>query len=604
MKSSDNHRKIEENLSKTGRSFKPKADFEKWCRENPQAVNALKSHAEKSKTEKQTQFWSIIMKSKLTKLAAAAVIIAAVIFVYTTNFMTPAAYALQDTIDAYNTISSLHIKTSRMVGQETRTTDTWLELDMHGNINKARFNTPNCGEPVGPLTIVGGVGYGQAWLARHNLHIVGYGNPSCVLGFDVSQVEPKGLVERLSQQEMLGEIILDINEPAQKDKPILVTVTYPQGNLSENWKKVLYIDQATSLVKKIEKFEFIEGQFQLKKTTEFFDYNQQFDPVMFILDGEIPTDATVFDVTDVEAGLLQGDMTDQEAATEIVRQFFEAAIAKDFARAGQLYLAAPDFLVEQAFMGANLLEIISVGPAEPVTDPDSQAFLCSCKMFVEFQGQYYEISALMKTEQVGTEPEPRCWLMTGFLSMTINPPSGGVTVSKTGVDLDAVTYDNPEPGQFLKKWLILDPIWIEVRGDTLFPVEETQKDYFDTDQINVAQFEYAVTIDGKNYEWSLLESKYGTVDLTSVNENWYLVAYLYSQIDMPEERQATLGIGSDDSVKVWLNGELVHENWTVRGTAIDNDRVQVTFKKGINQIMLKVQNRGGPWGFCCRLLDE
>jgi hypothetical protein len=548
---------------------------------------------------------SIIMKSPITKLAAAAVIIIVMgIFLYTNNNIVPTAYALQDTIDAYTSIRSLHIKTSRMVGGENRTTDTWLEFDMHGNINKVRFNTPNCGEPVGSLTIVGGIGYGEAWLARHNLYIVGYNNPSCILGFDVSQIEPKGLVERFSQQEAQGELILDVNVPLQKDEPILVTVTYPQGSLSQNWKKVLYIDQATSLVKKIEKFEFTEGKFQLKQSTEFFDYNQEFDPAMFSLEGEIPADTLVFDVTNVEAGLLQGDMTDEEAATEIVRQFFEAAVAKDFTRAGQLFLAAPDFLVEQAFMGANLLEIISVGPAEPVTDPDSEAFLCSCKMLVEFEGQYYELGVAMKAEQISTEPEPRCWLMTGFISMSIGPASGDVTISKTGANLDAVTYDNPKRGEFMKKWLVLDPIWIEVRGDTLFPVEETQKDYFETEQINTAQFEPSVTLNGKNHKWSLLESKYGTIDCTSVNENWYLVTYLYSQIDMPEEKQWTLGIGSDDSVKVWLNGELVHENWVTRGVGIDNDRVPVTLQKGINQIMIKIQNRGGPWGFCCRLLDE
>ena len=77
MKSSGNHGKIEENLSKTGRSFKPKADFEKWCRENPQAINALKTLAEKDQT--QTQFWRTIMKRPIIKLAAAAVIITAVI---------------------------------------------------------------------------------------------------------------------------------------------------------------------------------------------------------------------------------------------------------------------------------------------------------------------------------------------------------------------------------------------------------------------------------------------------------------------------------------------------------------------------------------------
>ena len=57
--------------------------------------------------------------------------------------------------------------------------------------------------------------------------------------------------------------------------------------------------------------------------------------------------------------------------------------------------------------------------------------------------------------------------------------------------------------------------------------------------------------------------------------------------------------------KIWLNGELVHENWVSRGVTIDNDRVPVTFQKGMNQLILKIQNQGGgPWGFCCQMLEE
>ena len=82
------------------------------------------------------------------------------------------------------------------------------------------------------------------------------------------------------------------------------------------------------------------------------------------------------------------------------------------------------------------------------------------------------------------------------------------------------------------------------------------------------------------------------------------MTYAWAQIEMSEEKQAVLGIGSDDGVKIWLNGELVHQNWVTRGVIVDNDHIPVTFKKGMNQLVLKIQNQGGPWGFCCRLLDE
>ena len=72
---------------------------------------------------------------------------------------------------------------------------------------------------------------------------------------------------------------------------------------------------------------------------------------------------------------------------------------------------------------------------------------------------------------------------------------------------------------------------------------------------------------------------------------------------MDQERKALLGIGSDDGVKVWLNGELVHENWIDRGVKVDNDVVPVTFRKGHNQLVLKVQNDSLGWGYVCRLLE-
>ena len=36
----------------------------------------------------------------------------------------------------------------------------------------------------------------------------------------------------------------------------------------------------------------------------------------------------------------------------------------------------------------------------------------------------------------------------------------------------------------------------------------------------------------------------------------------------------------------------------------DHRRLQVTFRKGLNQLVFKIQNREGRWKFCCRLLEK
>jgi hypothetical protein len=547
--------------------------------------------------------WSFIMNSKITKFAAAAVILIAVGISFTLmEKTTTPAYAIEQTVEAYNSIRWLHISQSQSLFGGTRTREIWLGCDERGNVTKMRLEANNVGQPIGSLIIAGSADSYQAWLPQHNLRLIGFGNPSALIGYDVSELDPKLLIEKLLAQQERNEVIVDINEPLEKAEPIIVTVTYPEGSLSENWKKVYYIDQATKLVIKIDKFELKDQKFHHDKTLKLSGYNQPIDEMIFTLDGDVSDDARVIDLKDLELGLPQNDMTDEQIAVEVTTQFFEAVIDKDFYRAGQLYLGGPDFLVEQAFMGANVLKIISVGPAIPDPDPDSDAMICSCRALAELGGQYYEIDAWM-VRVIGGGEDMEPWLICGT-AISASPASGTITLSTDDADLSEVTYDGLEAGELMQKWLLLEPIPIEVRGDTLFPSEETQEDEFKADYIDVANFEPEVIIGEKDYPWSLLENDYGTIDLTSKYEDWSLITYAWAQIDMPEEKHGILGIGSDDSVKVWLNGELVHENWTSRGVGIDNDHVPVTFKKGINQLVIKVQNGGGSWGFCCRLLDE
>ncbi|MHC4655295.1 MAG: hypothetical protein ACYS91_09790 [Planctomycetota bacterium] len=182
--------------------------------------------------------------------------------------------------------------------------------------------------------------------------------------------------------------------------------------------------------------------------------------------------------------------------------------------------------------------------------------------------------------------------------------SGGVTISKGKTNLSAATYDGLKEGKFMRRWLFLGLIQIPWEGETYFPDNEHSNKFFDTESLNLEQFEPRVRLGEKDYQWDTLRSEYGVVDLTQVYDDWFVVAYAWAQINMAEETQGVLGIGSDDSVKVWLNGKLVHKNLVTRGVIPDNDRVPVTFKKGNNQLVLKILNTGGPWGFACRLLQS
>ena len=57
----------------------------------------------------------------------------------------------------------------------------------------------------------------------------------------------------------------------------------------------------------------------------------------------------------------------------------------------------------------------------------------------------------------------------------------------------------------------------------------------------------------------------------------------------------TMRAGSDDSIKIWLNGEVVHNKPVDRGAYDFLDTFKVDLKKGDNLLLVKVSERGGDW---------
>ena len=63
-------------------------------------------------------------------------------------------------------------------------------------------------------------------------------------------------------------------------------------------------------------------------------------------------------------------------------------------------------------------------------------------------------------------------------------------------------------------------------------------------------------------------------------------------LDSPEEQQTTMFVGSSDAVKVWLNGELVHQALVERGSGDYQDFYPVTLEQGKNVLLVALDNHG------------
>jgi hypothetical protein len=81
------------------------------------------------------------------------------------------------------------------------------------------------------------------------------------------------------------------------------------------------------------------------------------------------------------------------------------------------------------------------------------------------------------------------------------------------------------------------------------------------------------------------------------------VVYARRVFNLKEKSDLKIGLGSNDGVKMWINGKLVHSNIVAR-TAVPNDDVlTVPFKKGENVVLLKIDQLGGGWGFFFTIMD-
>ena len=73
------------------------------------------------------------------------------------------------------------------------------------------------------------------------------------------------------------------------------------------------------------------------------------------------------------------------------------------------------------------------------------------------------------------------------------------------------------------------------------------------------------------------------------------VAYGSIAFHSPRQQNTQLYVGSDDAVKVWLNGVLVHNNPVDRGASNYQDAFPVTLKQGKNILLVAVYEQAEEW---------
>ncbi|MBN2104901.1 tetratricopeptide repeat protein [bacterium] len=107
--------------------------------------------------------------------------------------------------------------------------------------------------------------------------------------------------------------------------------------------------------------------------------------------------------------------------------------------------------------------------------------------------------------------------------------------------------------------------------------------------------------------WKRLDDGYydGYIDLKNqfIKSEWS-VAYGVIHIESPEEKEVQFRTGSDEGIKIWLNGEEVWRLNRIQDAIIDDQITPVILQPGNNQVLIKICNRYRNWGFYFRVTDD
>jgi hypothetical protein len=105
--------------------------------------------------------------------------------------------------------------------------------------------------------------------------------------------------------------------------------------------------------------------------------------------------------------------------------------------------------------------------------------------------------------------------------------------------------------------------------------------------------------------WTLLDSPTTNVDLAAYyGDPTECVGYAFTNVYSPTAQTVNLWMGSDDGIKVWINGINVFTDDTYRACVDAQDKTTVKLNAGWNKVLVKISQNGGAWQFIFRVCDS
>ena len=341
--------------------------------EHPQSTQKpLDAHA--------TSAWRIVVRSNWTKLAAALCVAAILGAITFTLFQQTAgvAYALEQTLEANLGLRYIHIRVEP-AGEGFG--EAWAEFGEDGKLLRLRMIFPNTED--GAKEVVWQEGKAEIWFKTKG-HVLVLDEKKMLKHFPemLATFDPKAATRQLHEDRANGKVEIETRDPSGEGEPITLVVK----SKDSPDKEVIYrVNSQTKLVEKIERYRLAGDRRELVARLEYLEYNQEVPPDAFVLD--VPADVMRIDWTTQEIGLPKGDLTDDQIAVKVAREFFEALIAKDYDRAGSILSGLPAAKMEEMFGKMEFLQIISVGEPTPHPRAETRFLQVPCEVELRVNGQ-------------------------------------------------------------------------------------------------------------------------------------------------------------------------------------------------------------------------
>lgn len=349
------------------------------------------------------------MKTPTTRWTATAVAVTALLAgLLVLDKTAPSAFGLDQVIAASKGVRFVHVKIHQAKDQEPF--EFWIATDESGHVAKIRNYQPVTQDGVKLITWT--PERTEIWFkTKHGFLTTQDDKLVKMMQNMIEGSQPQLVTEKLKEAQKAGKVDLEINQPTDKEQPIKMVAVRKND---PDFRQVYWIDQKTDLIRSIEYDRNQNNTEVLVSKTEFLDYNVPIDDKMFSLRDQLPSDVRIADQLTQVSGVAQGTLTDDQAAAQTAREFFQALMDKDYKKAGLITGGALEQYVKDEYGKLNVTALLSIGPAIPQPDWEKRGFKVPCAVEItQPDGQKTVWKSTPYVRPGDSQLHPDHWHITG-----------------------------------------------------------------------------------------------------------------------------------------------------------------------------------------------